>query len=1220
VTSDLSILSLTWCVRKFLLTLEKQPATGSYLACIPGTLPEVCDHLWSVQELFLKQILPTPGDKDATTTLLTLSLRELLDPNLDYDSGFYENAVCLDDNSALVVHLQLQLLPAIRLTTEGFVNLPMLHRNEEKIRPVQWHYVLRLRLVNSAANVRQLISGTTSGAEEGAREKDEDQLLAVRVRGIVQNARQSVFSLVFVTSWDEALETLRELQEQCVVLVNRTATEGGGGRLPPVREESDGDESNGYFVSPDDVSPTAVPFEIGNLTCSYPVDVRPLIAHVEEAMQVDDGVSNLLDRTMQLPVNLSAPALALPAGSVTSVSDNEETSTDSRSVLTFEASLEKRPFPPGRTNRERGGSLTESMDATGVPSPVPQEYEEVSPKWSPKMNEQNTIFVNNTGPSPAEASSNFLSAQDSRSVGEQEAAPNSFAAATGAIPNAFVPPVTTTATSPAAPAGTTGLLTRSGYDSAGDQQSDENSQSATSSALDAAGMHRSDPRYGHASWVDPDQKFVPTFLPNGASPGASSSASSHLAPLSSGNLAVVDLPFAEMEKRPHQWRLSIELRCMKLAHFQAKAFVKYFYPFVQQIKPFRTNPPTICRKNSTTYLPHGFAAYHFTDMSVAKLREKLFEPLNKTLRCEVWQRDPHTSDQILGAACMDLEQIMNIPEVTKQATDGFAESGSILPKVRTLDQTLPIISSSTGETQGTLRVVVFLEDLGECASNDFGDATGMPDHIGMDVEYDGSDARRGGGLKSAIAGGTSGVFGGTAGTAGGATSSSTSVDAAARLRSLPQYSAAYELELWKRAEEASFKVKLQEDERIRRLKLQDEYEDKEKRRSKEFAEKKQEVVALESQLRKKLVQLQQREAEVEAHDSDCTRKAEEAIRKCSILESETEAKVRLLKQEMSDELLLERDKVRRWEQKCATLEGECRQWQERYTGIENDFVKFRKQQFADDNSNPMEQIRADLKIKTFECKEAQKLVQQLRASRDHFKDSVTKLCAQVTGLEEEKRALEKDLYQKCAELRALHANATLRGEQLPSAMRVEQDAPATSSKTGGLDEGISTALRKIQEELKSLHDNYAEETPKPPPTATALRTSGVYSGGRMGAATAPQNNLPLSSSTTLGGGGLPPTAAQTAGASNYGIAGRGYHNSAPGGMPAGGFSGIQQDVYHGGAGGGDGGPVQHTQQPTSEGTADAMAQERQRLETLRRELLESGLYAEDDAIFAHMGL
>ena len=116
---------------------------------------------------------------------------------------------------------------------------------------------------------------------------------------------------------------------------------------------------------------------------------------------------------------------------------------------------------------------------------------------------------------------------------------------------------------------------------------------------------------------------------------------------------------------------------------------------------------------------------------------------------------------------------------------------------------------------------------------------------------------------------------------------------------------------------------------------------------------------------------------------------------------------------MSDELLLERDKVRRWEQKCATLEGECRQWQERYTGIENDFVKFRKQQFADDNSNPMEQIRADLKIKTFECKEAQKLVQQLRASRDHFKDSVTKLCAQVTGLEEEKRALEKDLYQKC---------------------------------------------------------------------------------------------------------------------------------------------------------------------------------------------------------------
>ena len=44
-----------------------------------------------------------------------------------------------------------------------------------------------------------------------------------------------------------------------------------------------------------------------------------------------------------------------------------------------------------------------------------------------------------------------------------------------------------------------------------------------------------------------------------------------------------------------------------------------------------------------------------------------------------------------------------------------------------------------------------------------------------------------------------------------------------KAKSTPQYSVAYELELWKKAEENAFRAKLAEDERIRRLRLQAEY-------------------------------------------------------------------------------------------------------------------------------------------------------------------------------------------------------------------------------------------------------------------------------------------------------------------------------------------------------------------------------------------------------------
>ncbi|CAD7971557.1 unnamed protein product [Amoebophrya sp. A120] len=1400
VVSDLSVLTLNWQVRKFLLQLDKQssststttsssssssttqPSTStntSYLMCIPGTLPEVCDHLWSVQELFLKQILPpvnqtsatgmSPDTLESTTTLLTLSMRELLDPSQDAQiskNGFYENAVCLDDNSGLVVHLQMQLLPSMSgvgnamLTSEGLLNLPMLHRNGERVRPPPAVFLLKLRIVNTPENVRQLLlpsvrAATTPspGAAGGAGDQlqqdnttnlqTEDQLLALRVRGIVQNARQAIFTLVLVASWEEALESLKEVEEQCVVLVNRNFVEEG--RLPPVREEEEeesicenagGDSGSagrvkrtgeGYFVSPDDVSPSVASqrqFEIGSRTCSYPIDVRPLIKHVEDAMQIDDGVSDLLDKTMQIPITLTVPALALPANTPGGSSVDD----DNSNVLTFEANLEKRSFPSSSSTSSRGNNgnrlpFEQRMSVERPLGPIAQEIndynstegstsgpmipgttpavemmEEVSPRWSPKMSRQQHS-VSFQEPSNSGANSQYHSAKDNStdenetynnalynsssgtdSAGDSARVANSFQANNNNVGGGATS--STSALNRNNPSRSHKIPTPMGLDN------DPNDDSSASE------QQKYNPNFGRASWTDPDQKHVPSFLPNASSPGSViSQTSSALGPnagidMNNGGKAVnfVDQVFQTWEKRPRQWRLSIELRALKLTHFQAKVFVKYFYPFVQQVKPFRTNPPTICRKNSVTYLPHGFAAYHFTDTSVAKLKEQLLNPLHKTLRCEVWQRDTHTSDQQLGQCTMDVEQILNLPEVTKQATETFNQNGqNVMPKVRTLDQTLPIVSSMDGSTQGTLRVVVFLEDLGEVVSGtsngEFFDAMETPTDMEM-ADFSAS----------------SGVANGKSSTA----------EQSAKLRSLPQYSAAYELELWKRAEEAQFKVKLQEDERINRLRLQQEFEDKEQRRSIEFNNKKNEILQLEQTLKKKLQMLQARENEVELKDVEAGRRAEEASRMKAILETETEAKVRLLKQEMSDELLLERDKTRRIEQKCHSLDQECKQWQERYTQIEAEFVQFRKQQFADDYSNPIEQVRADLKIKQYECKELQKLVEQLRASRDHFKQSVTKLCSQVTSLEEEKRELEREVLQKGTELRAtlgqtslngnanrlLSQNASAMGGTIggnnstirinnPSGVQHMFDA-GNSTATGAqmnlnfsnaaaqqqsmnLDENIGNALRKIQDELKSLHDNYSsEEAPKmqPPIPVELIQQEPsmiMYNNSTLqvpqtssSAATSQTSNTRMISFPP----GLSPHVAPGGAGAGGGLGPSNFTNNStqqqqqqgsisagaplfqpqqdqqqPSTGPLGCISGIAQAMKvqlapaapvqpsRAPAAGASSQPAQLASQPqTDQQPPEVLSQERKRLETLRDELLESGLYAPDDAIFQHMGL
>merc|ERR1719162_81420 len=104
------------------------------------------------------------------------------------------------------------------------------------------------------------------------------------------------------------------------------------------------------------------------------------------------------------------------------------------------------------------------------------------------------------------------------------------------------------------------------------------------------------------------------------------------------------------------------------------------------------------------------------------------------------------------------------------------------------------------------------------------------------------------------------------------------------LRSSPEYSRAFQLELWKRAEEEKFRAYLKEEEASIREGLEDDYRQRELLRAKEFRQRQNELKDLEGKVRKKFQELQQREvavaseeARVAAHLEEVKRRAERTV-------------------------------------------------------------------------------------------------------------------------------------------------------------------------------------------------------------------------------------------------------------------------------------------------------------------------------------------------------
>lgn len=495
---------------------------------------------------------------------------------------------------------------------------------------------------------------------------------------------------------------------------------------------------------------------------------------------------------------------------------------------------------------------------------------------------------------------------------------------------------------------------------------------------------------------------------------------------------------------PRSWRLSVEIRSIRLTACTANIFVQYVYDLLEQRHPFRTSPSTLARRSATTYLPHGFAAYTLV-AGAESVQARLEDPL----RVEVWRSDMYQKDILVGQAEFSLGGVFDRP------IQFSASMPSMVCGFRVLDQACPIIGAAerfAPERIGLLRLLIFLEDLGPARDEEAIPAGSLAATV---------PPPPGGGTFGGVAGGSAPA---TAPLPGAEAERPSALPTASMpIRESAEYATAFELELWKRSEEEKFRAQLKLQEAALRESLEESYRRKELDRAKEFRQKQSELRDVEQKVRKKFQELQQREVTLLAEQAQVESLREETKRRADLAIQEHDEASKRLVAEAQQALQLERDRCRHLERRATELEEDLENARQRYRELDAHFAAFKRQA----EEAPSARLQQDLLAAQAELSETKQRAAALAASRDHFRSKVQELCQRLLSTEPHHSAFAG----------GGPAAASSSGETPPMVLEAA---------------GVGQALQKIQEDLAELARDWsvpakavAYSARKPPAVASA---------------------------------------------------------------------------------------------------------------------------------------
>lgn len=526
-----------------------------------------------------------------------------------------------------------------------------------------------------------------------------------------------------------------------------------------------------------------------------------------------------------------------------------------------------------------------------------------------------------------------------------------------------------------------------------------------------------------------------------------------------------------MADSPRMWRCSVEVRSIRLTSRTANIFVVYAYGPFRQPRPFRTNPPTVARKNITVCLPHSFAAYTMI-VAEAELREQLEEPLH----VEVWHRDLYKTDGPIGFVDASVSPVFESP---LQYSDSMP---SMVQGFRVLDQVCPLISSEDPESRkiGAIRLVVFLEDVGRPAA---------AAAVGTTAGPMGTSAREQGTGQSA---GTtiSPLVGAAASVVDAITSESIPIVEHVMPAEAPELSrnaelasnadasglaslrgaTTYELEVWRRAEEEKFRAYLTEQEGAMRALLEEKYRQRERTRAEEFQQTQCELRGVEAKVRRKLQELQQREVVVAAEEARLVSQRAEARKQADAAVRACEDTSRRQVAEAQSSLEVAQSHNRHLEAQIEELTNDLAAARHRLKDMESDLQESRRTA----NEAPVVKLQRELQEVELQLREQQGRTASIAASRDHFRRKVEELCERFP--------------QRPLPASVPHQNAACQVFARPVA-----EHPISMAETAHAAEvaEVTKALRRFQGDLAQLAKDW---TPEPAAKEASVASPGMPAG------------------------------------------------------------------------------------------------------------------------------
>ncbi|KAF4745782.1 hypothetical protein FOZ62_025264 [Perkinsus olseni] len=414
---------------------------------------------------------------------------------------------------------------------------------------------------------------------------------------------------------------------------------------------------------------------------------------------------------------------------------------------------------------------------------------------------------------------------------------------------------------------------------------------------------------------------------------------------------------------PHTWRLSIELKALTLSTQAAMAFARYHLPpplaslFNPSLCVFTTHPAVMCRRNTNTHLPNAFRAYTLPALSVDRLREGMLQ--GAVICIEICHKDKFRSDEVIATTSIHLEEVLDAP---------LSDEGGC----RCLSMDLPLLASPSNQSVtgparqcGRIQALLYLEDLGGDKAPRVAPYTTAMDNITDLSMIEPSDISR------------------------HQQHSTLSTDSTGNLR--PEYICAVELETWKKNEEAKFRVWLREQEAARMKTLNAEYTAKEVTRQREFAEKMKSLAALETRLKKKATELEQREIRILAAEDSIAKEKEGVATTLRRRDEEHAFAQKRLVTDHEHALRLQAEKTKIANRRVSEAEERIKELQQKVKDAEESANKAHSTL----RSSNMVQLQADVKVLKHQLEQAAHRELLLAKSRDHFRAAVRQFCNQL---------------------------------------------------------------------------------------------------------------------------------------------------------------------------------------------------------------------------------